>query len=116
RQPRQLDGGNAPNKMAATPPTSRGESRQQAGGNPANFLTGDYTESTQESTQEITQKADEKNSVDNFSKVEPCPDDENLARWFWARILELHERAAEYDGMLARPEEPDWPAWTNEIR
>lgn len=116
RQSRQPDGGNAPNKKAATPPTSWVEPRQQDGGNPANFPTGDYTESTQESTQEITQTQAEKNSVDNFSESEPCPDDENLARWFWARILELHERAAEYDGMLARPEEPDWPDWINEVR
>ncbi|WP_172741369.1 hypothetical protein [Citrobacter youngae] len=51
RQSRQLDGGNTPNKMAVTPPTSRGEYRQQDGGDPANFPTGDYTESTQEITQ-----------------------------------------------------------------
>lgn len=43
-------------------------------------------------------------------------DDLNFAQWFWKRILELHERAAEFDGSVARPKEPNWPAWANEIR
>lgn len=111
RQCTQLDGGNAPNKMAETPPTSRGESRQQAGGDPANFLTGDYTESTQEITQEITQKAEEDFSVDNFPG-----EDLKFCEWFFSRIVELHERAAEFDGMMSRPDEPDWTEWVNEIR
>ncbi|OAT41389.1 hypothetical protein M988_2014 [Hafnia paralvei ATCC 29927] len=59
RKPRQLVGGNAPNKMVEPPPTSRGEPCQLAGGNPANSLTGDYTETTQEITQEIYCQADE---------------------------------------------------------
>lgn len=128
-QPRQQDGGNTPNKMAAVHPTSRGEPTQQVGRNPANFPTGDYTESTQEITQEITQKAGEKNSVDNFSGIQPeaaifdaekklwgTADDLEFAQWFFARIVELHEKAAEYDGMLSRPREPDWPWWADEIR
>ncbi|SAF46039.1 hypothetical protein [Enterobacter kobei] len=129
RQSRQQDGGNAPNKMAATPPTSWVEPSQQAGGDPANFPTGDYTEITQESTQEITQKVGEKNSVDNFSKIYPeavifdaekklwgTADDLEFAQWFFASIVELHEKAAEYDGMISRPREPDWPGWADEIR
>jgi hypothetical protein len=129
RQHTQLDGGNPANKMAANPPTRRGESRQQAGGDPANFLTGDYTESTQEITQEITRRAGEKNSVDNFSEIYPeaaifdtdkkhwgTADDLEFARWFYASIVELHEKAAEFDGMISRPEEPDWAAWANEVR
>lgn len=129
RGSRQLDGGNAPNKKAATPPTSGGESNQQAGGDPANFLTGDYTESTQEITQEITLSPEEKNAVDNFSE-ETCdvaisdPEkkrwgtagDLNFAKWFYGTIVELHERAAEYDGMVSRPREPNWLAWSNETR
>lgn len=129
RQPRQQDGGNAPNKFAATPPTSRGEPTQQAGRDPTNFPTGDYTESTHEITQEITQYAGEKNSVDNFSRIQleaaifdaekkrwGTADDLEFAEWFFARIVELHEKAAEYDGTLSRPREPDWPGWADEIR
>lgn len=129
RGSRQLDGGNAPNKKAATPPTSRGESRQQAGGDPANFHTGDYTESTQEITQEITLSPEEENSVDNFSE-EICdvaisdPEkkrwgtagDLDFAKWFYGTIVKLHELAAEYDGMISRPRKPNWLAWANETR
>lgn len=125
RGSRQLDGGNAPNKKAATPPTSEGESCQQAGGDPANFPTGEYTESTQEITQEITLSPEEKNSVDNFfeenSGAANSEGDENsgdldFAKWFYGTIVELHERAAEYDGMISRPKEPNWLAWSNEAR
>lgn len=125
RQSRQQGGGNTPNKMVETPPTSKGEPCQQDGGDPANFLTGDYTESTQEITQEITQSLGEKNSVDNFSAAEifdagknqwGSDDDLEFAEWFFASIVELHEKAAEYDGMISRPREPDWPLWANEVR
>lgn len=129
RQHTQPVGGDAPNKMAATPPTSWREPTQQAGGDPANFLTGDYTESTQEITQEIPQKAGEENSVDNFSEIYPeavifdaekklwgTAEDLEFAQWFFARIVALHEKAAEYDGTLSRPREPDWPGWADEIR
>lgn len=129
RGSRQLDGGNATNKKAATPPTSRGDSCQQAGGDPANFLTGDYTESTQEITQEITLSPGEKKSVDNFSeeisaaaisdaekKLWGTADDLAFAKWFYGTIVELHERAAEYDGMVSRPREPNWLVWANDTR
>ncbi|MEZ2600778.1 primosomal protein I [Kluyvera intermedia] len=121
----QLDGGNPANKMAATPPTSRVDPRQQAGGDPANFPTGDYTESTQEITQERKPPHEENNSVDNFSdehaaesekKGQTTAGDFELAQWFWLSIRELYERAAEYDGAIARPPEPDLPAWANEVR
>ncbi|HDT6510508.1 TPA: conserved phage C-terminal domain-containing protein [Klebsiella aerogenes] len=49
--PRKLDCGKAANKNAETPQTSMGDSHEQAGGDPANFPTGDYTETTQENTQ-----------------------------------------------------------------
>ncbi|MNC49545.1 hypothetical protein D3C75_987320 [compost metagenome] len=42
--------------------------------------------------------------------------DLEFAEWFFGTIVELHELAAEYDGMISRPREPDWLAWTNEIR
>jgi len=129
RGSRQLDGGNAPSKKAATPPTSGGESLQQAGGDPANFPTGDYTESTQEITQEITLSPEEKKAVDNFSgeisEAVISDAEKNLwgtagdlafAEWFYGTIVELHERAAEYDGMVSRPREPNWLTWANETR
>ena len=72
RKPRQLDGGNAPNKMVATPPTSRGEPCQLAGGIPANSLTGDYTESTQEITQDISCLADKLPDEPHDDDIDPA--------------------------------------------
>ncbi|KNC93636.1 phage O protein family [Trabulsiella odontotermitis] len=43
-------------------------------------------------------------------------DDLAFAEWFFARRVELHERAAEFDGMISRPDEPNWTVWANEIR
>ncbi|WP_227317461.1 conserved phage C-terminal domain-containing protein [Cedecea davisae] len=45
------DCGNSPNKNAASPQTSLREPTQQACGDPTNFLSGDYTESTQRDCQ-----------------------------------------------------------------
>ena len=63
--------------------------------------------------------------VDNFSESDDLTADKtglavaedfDLARWFWSTILELYERAAEFDGSLAKPQEPNWAIWANEIR
>ena len=43
-------------------------------------------------------------------------DDFDLAMWFWSTIIEMYERAAEFDGSLARPREPNFVAWANEVR
>lgn len=38
-------------------------------------------------------------------------DDFDLVTWFWSTIIELYERAAEFDGTLAKPREPNFAAW-----
>ncbi|MDT7007329.1 hypothetical protein [Klebsiella variicola] len=43
-------------------------------------------------------------------------DDFDLAMWFWSTIIELYERAAEFDGTLAKPREPNFVAWAQEVR
>lgn len=43
-------------------------------------------------------------------------EDFDLAMWFWSTIIEMYERAAEFDGSLAKPREPNFVAWANEIR
>ena len=43
-------------------------------------------------------------------------DDFDLAMWFWSTIIEMYERAAEFDGTLAKPREPNFVAWANEVR
>ncbi|HFI5583261.1 TPA: hypothetical protein ACGQTX_004205 [Raoultella ornithinolytica] len=43
-------------------------------------------------------------------------EDFDLAMWFWSTIIKLYERAAEFDGTLAKPREPNFVAWANEVR
>ncbi|WP_308563974.1 hypothetical protein [uncultured Klebsiella sp.] len=43
-------------------------------------------------------------------------DDLDLAMWFWSTIIEMYERAAEFDGSLAKPREPNFVGWANEVR
>jgi hypothetical protein len=50
-------------------------------------------------------------------KTELATDEDfEISRWFWSLILGLYEQAAEYDGTLARPSEPNWVGWANEVR
>ncbi|MCV5387978.1 helix-turn-helix domain-containing protein, partial [Escherichia coli] len=41
-------------------------------------------------------------------------DDLNCAQWLWKKIIALYEQAAECDGEVVRPKEPNWTAWANE--
>ncbi|EPG9146743.1 hypothetical protein NPH96_004301 [Klebsiella variicola] len=71
--------------------------------------------------------AGEISPVDNFAEPEretaipeavipeATDDDFDLATWFWSTIIELYERAAEFDGTLAKPREPNFAAWAQEI-
>ena len=43
-------------------------------------------------------------------------DDLTCAQWLWKKIIALYEQAAECDGEVNRPKEPNWTAWANEIR
>lgn len=43
-------------------------------------------------------------------------EDLTCAEWLWGRIIKLYEQAAETDGEVVRPKEPNWTAWANEVR
>ncbi|MGV6478802.1 primosomal protein I [Pantoea agglomerans] len=43
-------------------------------------------------------------------------EDLKCAEWIWGQITRLYEQAAEADGELARPKEPNWAAWANDVR
>lgn len=43
-------------------------------------------------------------------------DDVVCAQWIWKRIVEMYEKAAECDGEICLPKEPNWNSWANEIR
>lgn len=42
--------------------------------------------------------------------------DLKCAEWIWGRIIRMYEQAAECDGEISRPKEPNWESWANEIR
>lgn len=44
------------------------------------------------------------------------PEDHQCAEWIFARIRRLYEKAAETDGEVSRPKEPNWNTWANDIR
>lgn len=43
-------------------------------------------------------------------------EDLTCAEWIWGKIIRLYEQAAESDGELVRPKEPNWVSWANEVR
>lgn len=43
-------------------------------------------------------------------------EDLKCAEWIWGEIVRLYEKAAETDGELAKPREPSWAAWANDVR
>lgn len=43
-------------------------------------------------------------------------EDLTCAEWLWGRIIKLYEQAAESDGEVVRPKDPNWTAWANEVR
>ncbi|MCW2454648.1 UNVERIFIED_ORG: hypothetical protein M2414_002387 [Rahnella aquatilis] len=43
-------------------------------------------------------------------------DDLKAAEYIWRKIIKMYERAAECDGEIARPKEPDMTLWANEVR
>lgn len=51
-----------------------------------------------------------------LSRIERTQDDLTCAQWLWKKIIALYEQAAECDGEVVRPKEPNWTAWANEIR
>ena len=93
-----------------------------------------HTESTSENTTEIkplspaASQPDDSND-ENFLALHPeavvfdakkrkwgGADDLTAAEWMWGKILRMYEQAAECDGEISRPKEPDMTLWANEVR
>ncbi|HFK4759241.1 TPA: helix-turn-helix domain-containing protein [Citrobacter farmeri] len=43
-------------------------------------------------------------------------DDLTCAEFIWSKIIALYEQAAETDGEMVRPKDPNWTVWANEVR
>lgn len=78
---------------------------------------------------DLKNQGGEYSPVDNFAEKHPeavifnaekslwgSAEDLEFSEWFYARVVEVHERAAEFDGTISRPPEPNWTFWANEIR
>lgn len=98
--------------------------------------TDDPTEITTESTTENktpscpeASQPDEQGSADEFLSRHPdavvysaakrqwgSQDDLTCAEFIWGKIISMYELAAESDGEVVRPKEPNWTAWANEVR
>jgi len=98
--------------------------------------TDDPTENTTEITTEITEPSrpvaaqpDAQDPVTDFLTRHPdavvhsvakrqwgTQDDLTCAEFIWSKIITLYEQAAETDGEVVRPKEPNWTAWANEVR
>ena len=70
-----------------------------------------FSESTQKT---VTPEANIPDATEDSNLA--TDDDFDLAMWFWSTIIEMYERAAEFDGSLAKPREPNFVAWANEVR
>lgn len=63
---------------------------------------------------------DDKKSSPNTTKSPKekwgTPEDLQCAEWIFTRIKKMYEKAAESDGEVTRPKDPNWNVWANEIR
>ena len=59
---------------------------------------------------------EKKSSSDQPKGKWGTPEDHQCAEWIFSRIKKLYEKAAETDGEVTRPKDPNWNAWANEIR
>lgn len=56
-------------------------------------------------------------AVSNRSKRQwGSAEDLRCAEWIWSRIATMYEKAAESDGEISKPREPNWTDWANEVR
>lgn len=96
----------------------------------------DPTENTTESTTDnktpscpVASQPDTESHLDDFAVRHPdavvystakrqwgTQDDLTCAEFIWGKIIGMYERAAESDGEVVRPKEPNWTAWANEVR
>ncbi|WP_438538174.1 helix-turn-helix domain-containing protein [Enterobacter hormaechei] len=68
--------------------------------------------SDESSDDEISQSAAESARKEKWG----TPEDRQCAEWIFARIRRLYEKAAETDGEVSRPKDPNWNAWANDVR
>lgn len=84
----------------------------------------DPSVTTDPSLKQISSSGNSAESPDGEDSAKKSPatkkwgtqEDLKCAEWIFGRIRVLYEKAAETDCEVARPREPNWNAWANEIR
>lgn len=87
------------------------------------FLYTDLKDKTLKDKTYMSENSGESPDGENLPRTEPAksgkwgtPEDHQCAEWIFNRIRKLYEKAAEADGEVTRPREPNWNAWANDIR
>lgn len=65
---------------------------------------------------ELSTGEEKKSSSDQPKGKWGTPEDHQCAEWIFSRIKKLYEKAAETDGEVTRPKDPNWNGWANDIR
>lgn len=121
-------------KGANSTSSSRAKTPSSMGGNLPSSIGAKrpvLTENTTENTTEITGKDSRpvSSKPDTLSDIRPdaavsnpakrlwgSEEDLTCAKWIWSRISSMYEKAAEADGEVSKPKEPNWADWANEVR
>lgn len=112
------------------PPSIRCNLPSSMGGKMPSSLTENTTENTTEITgKDSCQVSEKPDDEGDFLSAYPeaviysakkrqwgTTEDLRCAKWIWTRITDLYEKAAETDGEISKPKEPNWVDWANEIR
>ncbi|HHL0436685.1 TPA: hypothetical protein ACQZ9I_005105 [Klebsiella pneumoniae] len=126
----QMPNGNGANAECIRHKRRIQETAQTPNGNGTNAESYLYTDLKRtDLITDLKNQGGEYSPVDNFAEKHPeavifnaekslwgSAEDLEFSKWFYARVVEVHERAAEFDGTISRPVEPDWTFWANEIR
>ena len=125
--PAILDSAQTPNRNKSLKEMETAQTPNGNGTNAESYLYTDLKNTDLKT--DLKKQAGEISPVDNFSQKHPeavifdaekslwgSAEDLEFSEWFYARVVELHERAAEFDGTISRPPEPNWTIWANEIR
>ncbi|EEX0438946.1 hypothetical protein HQI26_11520, partial [Escherichia coli] len=123
-KPNFAEEGKPSQRTRETPRRGEGKTNFDLTENTTEITTENKTSSRPDASQPDTQTAEQEFLTRHPDAVVFSPkkrqwgtqDDLTCAQWLWKKIIALYEQAAECDGEVVRPKEPNWTAWANEIR
>ncbi|END4306349.1 hypothetical protein ACYR0K_005013 [Escherichia coli] len=123
-KPNFAEEGKPSQRTRETPRRGEGKTNFDLTENTTEITTENKTSSRPDASQPDTQTAEQEFLTRHPDAVVFSPkkrqwgtqDDLTCAQWLWKKIIALYEQAAECDGEVVRPKEPNWTAWANGIR